>query len=93
LYLSDSELHIKPVASYLQGLGATREQIRRMILTYPAGLGHSVDEHLRPLVEYLTDVGVKIDLMGGHVSLLPTTVVGCCHCPNEQAFIARLKGR
>ena len=68
----DSELHIKPVASFLRELGANKEQIRRMILTYPAVVGYSVDDHLRPLVEYLKQVGVEdvVEVLTSRPSLL-----------------------
>ena len=55
----DTEAHIKPVATYLrEEVGCSLEQIRRVVLAYPPAISYSVDDHLRPLVSYLREVGV-----------------------------------
>ena len=42
----DTEEHIRPVAAYLRELGATREQIRRMMVVHPPVCVYDVEDHL-----------------------------------------------
>ena len=68
----DTEEHIRPVAAYLRELGATREQIRRMMVVHPPVCVYDVEDHLRPLVAYLGEVGVGdvVEVLTSRPSLL-----------------------
>ena len=50
--------HIAPVVAFLASVGATRQQMRRIVLAYPPVLTYDPETHLRPLVRYLEDLGV-----------------------------------
>ncbi|UPR02473.1 hypothetical protein HOP50_10g57990 [Chloropicon primus] len=52
----DTDIHIKPVASFLKELGATPEQIRRMVIVHPPVVVYDVETHLRPLIAYLNEI-------------------------------------
>eukprot|EP00468_Gymnochlora_sp_CCMP2014_P009127 CAMPEP_0167763368 /NCGR_PEP_ID=MMETSP0110_2-20121227/13324_1 /TAXON_ID=629695 /ORGANISM="Gymnochlora sp., Strain CCMP2014" /LENGTH=160 /DNA_ID=CAMNT_0007650425 /DNA_START=159 /DNA_END=641 /DNA_ORIENTATION=+ len=53
------ERDIRPVIDYLIGEGLTKDDLPRLITSQPALIGYDVDSHLRPLIDYLKELGVE----------------------------------
>lgn len=66
------EHKIWPAVHFLQSIGLTKEDIKRLLVAYPSVLGYNIETRLRPHVKFLQSIGIKDDELCKVVTLHPS---------------------
>lgn len=66
------EHKIWPAVHFLQSIGLTKEDIKRLLVAYPSVLGYNIENRLRPHVEFLQSIGIQDNELCKVVTLHPS---------------------
>ena len=68
--------NLKPTVAWLEDVGLSREQVAKVVASFPQVVGCSIDGNLKPTVAWLEDVGLSRQQVAKVVGTLPQ-VLGC----------------